>query len=215
MNNTQENYYRVIKPYESNLLHTSSSLMGGAAKCYKECKKVSPYTSSFSVMHMKTKEIYNFDVNNKNMMSNMIGGGDPTNQVVTNTEIKSLQTQIDSLINRVKTLEDKLINVTVPDTQNQMQNPIQSQLPTMNKDESRHSLSAALPSQPQTQLNTNLLQNQTHHTKSLPTQSLLAQSLPTQSLPTQSLHTQSLHTKSLQNQTQYGGFNHDLAKRFI
>ncbi len=174
MNNTQENYYRVIKPYESNLLHVSSSLMGGAAKCYKECKKVSPHSSSFSIMHMKTNQIYDFDVNNK---MSMMGGGDPNNQVVTNTEIKSLQTQIDSLINRVKTLEDKLIHVTGGETQNQTQNPIQSQLHTMNKDESRHSLSAALPSQP----------NQIHQTQSLP----------------------------VQNQTQYGGFNHDLAKRFI
>ncbi len=178
MNNTQENYYRVIKPYESNLLHVSSSLMGGAAKCYKECKKVSPNSSSFSVMHMKTNQIYDFDVNNK---MSMMGGGDPNNQVVTNTEIKSLQTQIDSLINRVKTLEDKLIHVTGGETQNQTQNPIQSQLHTMNKDEGRNSLSAALPSQ----------QNQIHQTQSL----------------------------AAQNQTQYGGFNggfnHDLAKRFI
>ena len=110
MNNTQENYYRVIKPYESNLLHVSSSLIGGASKCYKECKKVSPQSQSFSVMHMKSKQIYDFNVNNTQMM-----GGAQETQVCTNNDIRNLQIQIDSLINRVKTLEDKLALVNTPE----------------------------------------------------------------------------------------------------
>jgi hypothetical protein len=116
MNNTQENYYRVIKPYESNLVHVSSTLMGGAAKCYKECKKVSPQSSAFSVMHMKTKQTYDFNINNTQMM----GGANET-QVCTNNDIRNLQVQIDSLINRVKTLEDKLSLVNNPEKTQQEQ----------------------------------------------------------------------------------------------
>ena len=138
MNNTQENYYRVIKPYESNLVHVSSTLMGGAAKCYKECKKVAPQSSAFSVMHIKSKQIYDFNVNNTQMM-----GGAAETQVCTNNDIRSLQVQIDSLINRVKTLEDKLSPVNNPE--NTQQN---TQLPQTQ------------PSQLNTQLNTQLQQTQ-------------------------------------------------------
>ena len=142
MNNTQENYYRVIKPYESNLVHVSSTLMGGAAKCYKECKKVAPQSSAFSVMHIKSKQIYDFNVNNTQMM-----GGAAETQVCTNNDIRSLQVQIDSLINRVKTLEDKLSPVNDPEKpqQNTQQNT---------------QLSQTQPSQLNTQLNTQLQQTQ-------------------------------------------------------
>jgi hypothetical protein len=97
MNNTQENYYRVIKPYESNILHVSSNLMGGASKCYKEFKKVSPNSSSFSIMHMKSNQIYDFNVNNS-----MTGG------MLPNTDIKKLEIKLDSLEKRIVDLENKV-----------------------------------------------------------------------------------------------------------
>ena len=100
MNNTQENYYRVIKPYESNVVHSSSSLMGGASKCYKECKKVSPYSSGFSVMHMQSNKIYDFEINNI-----MKGGAEST---VGQSEIKRLEGEIDSLKKRIVDLENKV-----------------------------------------------------------------------------------------------------------
>ena len=100
MNNTQEKYYRVIKPYDSNVLHSATSLMGGASKCYKEFKKVSPYSSSFSVIQMQTNKIYDFEVNNI-----MKGGAE---SVVGVTDIKRLENEIDSLKKRIVDLENKV-----------------------------------------------------------------------------------------------------------
>lgn len=100
MNNTQENYYRVIKPYESNVLHSSSTLIGGATKCYKECKKISPSSSGFSVMHMQSNKIYDFEIHN------IMKGG--TNSTVSQSEIKRLEDEINSLRKRIVDLENKV-----------------------------------------------------------------------------------------------------------
>jgi hypothetical protein len=100
MNNTQENFYRIIKPYDSNVLHSSSSLTGGASKCYKELKKVNPNSNCFSLIHMQTNKIYDFEINN------MRGGnGDST---VSQSEIKRLEGEIDSLKKRIVDLENKV-----------------------------------------------------------------------------------------------------------
>ena len=127
MNNTQENYYRVIKPYESNVLHSSSSLMGGASKCYKEFKKVSPYSSGFSVMHMQSNKIYDFEVNN-------IMKGGATETSVGQSEIKRLEGEIDSLKKRIVELENKVNPPqTIPSHPSQLQtNPSQQSQPMQN-----------------------------------------------------------------------------------
>lgn len=122
MNNTQENYYRVIKPYESNVVHSSSSLMGGASKCYKECKKVSPYSSGFSVMHMQSNKIYDFDINNI-----MKGGAEST---VGQSEIKRLEGEIDSLKKRIVDLENKVNPPqAIPSQQSQLNSNASNQVP--------------------------------------------------------------------------------------
>ena len=99
---SEDNLYRVIKPYDSNLLHSSKSLMGGASKCYKEVKKVSPTAKNFSVMHMKSNEIYDFNKNNTNNL-NQMGGG--TNASL--SELESLRNQMTSIEKRIIAIEDK------------------------------------------------------------------------------------------------------------
>ncbi len=57
MSISQENFYRLIKPYDSNLLHVSSTMMGGASKCYKELKKVSPAYAKYIKKNLKLIDI--------------------------------------------------------------------------------------------------------------------------------------------------------------
>ena len=107
-----DNLYRVIKPYDSNLLHSSKSLMGGASKCYKEVKKVSPSASNFSIMHMKSNEIYDFNINNLNQM----GGGPDNSMGGTNaslSDLELLRNQMSSIEKRIIAIENKLPYVIV------------------------------------------------------------------------------------------------------
>jgi hypothetical protein len=103
MNNSQENLYRLIKPYDSNLLHTSSTMMGGASKCYKELKKTSPIATNFSIMHMKTNQIYDFDINNINQNVNQTGGN-----IATLSEMEQVRNYVTSLEKRIIDLENKI-----------------------------------------------------------------------------------------------------------
>jgi hypothetical protein len=104
MNNSQENLYRLIKPYDSNLLHASTTMMGGASKCYKELKKTSPVATNFSIMHMKTNQIYDFDINNTNQNINQTGGG----ATPTFSEMEHLKNYVTSLERRIIDLENKI-----------------------------------------------------------------------------------------------------------
>ena len=99
---SSDNLYRVIKPYDSNLLHSSKSLMGGASKCYKEVKKVSPTAKNFSVMHMKSNEIYDFNINNFNQT-----GGGPNDMGGTNASLSDLEL----LRNQMSSIEKRIISI--------------------------------------------------------------------------------------------------------
>lgn len=103
MNNSQENLYRLIKPYDSNLLHASSTMMGGASKCYKELKKSSQNATNFSIMHMKTNQIYDFDIN-QNQNINQSGGG----TIPTLSEMGEVRNYVASLEKRIIDLENKI-----------------------------------------------------------------------------------------------------------
>jgi len=105
---SEDNLYRVIKPYDSNLLHSSKSLIGGASKCYKEVKKVSPTAANFSVMHMKTNEIYDFNINNN--IKQLGGGADNDNGGINASlsDLEILKNQLLSIEKRVIAIEDKL-----------------------------------------------------------------------------------------------------------
>lgn len=98
MSISQGNFYRLIKPYDSNLLHISSTMMGGASKCYKELKKVTPGANNFSIINTKTNQLYEFDINN----NLQIGGGTTASL----SEIELLKRHIDSLEKRIIKLEN-------------------------------------------------------------------------------------------------------------
>ena len=54
---TNKTAYKVIRPFNSQKLHYSSSLEGGASKCYREVKALMPNSNDFSVMNMSTNEL--------------------------------------------------------------------------------------------------------------------------------------------------------------
>ena len=53
----------MVRPYTSQKLHFSSTLEGGASKCYREVKTVMPSSTDFSVMNMTTNELYDYKLN--------------------------------------------------------------------------------------------------------------------------------------------------------
>jgi hypothetical protein len=123
MSISQENFYRLIKPYDSNLLHVSSTMMGGASKCYKELKKVSPGVKNFSIINTKTNQLYEFDINNNLQM----GGGNLPGTVASLSEIELLKRHIESLEKRIIKLEDD-INNNMDKPQQQTQQQTQQQI---------------------------------------------------------------------------------------
>lgn len=54
--------YRLIKPYQSDKVYESSSIMHGAGKCYKEIIKSNSNTPEFSIMEINSNQIYDFKV---------------------------------------------------------------------------------------------------------------------------------------------------------
>jgi len=98
---TNKTAYKVIRPYTSQKLHFSSSLEGGASKCYREVKNLMPDSTDFSVMNMTTNELYDYKLNKT---LNQSGG------ILPSLDIKKLEDKMESLERRVKTLEDKSEN---------------------------------------------------------------------------------------------------------
>ena len=101
---TNKTAYKVIRPYTSQKLHFSSSLEGGASKCYREVKSLMPNSSDFSVMNMTTNELYDYKLNKIPAQN----GG-----ILPSLDIKKLEDKMESLEKRVKTLEDKNMPVHV------------------------------------------------------------------------------------------------------
>ena len=102
----QENLYRVVKPYDSNILHSSHSLMGGASKCYKEIKKISPSAGEFSVIQMNTNQVYDFNINNQLPQHGGMNGTVGT--TATLSELEALKVQYKSLEKRIIDIENKM-----------------------------------------------------------------------------------------------------------
>ena len=96
---TNKTAYKVIRPFTSQKLHFSSSLEGGASKCYREVKSLMPNSTNFSVMNMTTNELYDYKLNK---IPNQLNGG-----ILPSLDIKKLEEKMESLEKRVKTLEDK------------------------------------------------------------------------------------------------------------
>jgi hypothetical protein len=109
--------YRLVKPYQSDKVYESSSIMHGAGKCYKELKKTNSNTPEFSIMDINTNHIYDFKVSpspkmifNKNpdellkTQQNQEGGND-LNDINDINKINELKNIITDLRSRIEKLE--------------------------------------------------------------------------------------------------------------
>jgi len=97
---TNKTAYKVVRPFTSQKIHFSSSLDGGASKCYREVKTVMPASTDFSVMNMTTNELYDYKLNKVPSQQSQNGG------ILPSLDIKKLEEKMESLERRVKTLED-------------------------------------------------------------------------------------------------------------
>ena len=121
MNSNAKKFYKIINPYQSNIVHASSTLIGGANKCYRELKQTLGSGTDFSIMDVYSNDIYKFEKNHK------LHGGMPN--VLPSGDIISLNQKISSLEKRIISLEDKL-NLSHP-TQMSKELPRES-LPSTN-----------------------------------------------------------------------------------
>lgn len=104
--------YRLIKPYQSNKVYESTSIMHGAGKCYKELKNKNISCNSFSIIDINSNNIYDFKLNKDNNYNELLlnkteqKGGN-----LNSSNVLELKTQIEHLNDRVKLLEDKLLQL--------------------------------------------------------------------------------------------------------
>lgn len=105
--------YKVIRPYTSQKLHYSSSLEGGASKCYREVKTSMPNSNNFSIMNMTTNEIMDYAMN-KLPTQQQNGGIMPT------LDMKKLEDRMESLEARIKKIEDQNNGIKIEDQNNGM-----------------------------------------------------------------------------------------------
>jgi hypothetical protein len=108
-----ENLYKVILPFNSHLVHSSSSINGGASKCYKEIKNQMGGVDLFAIMNINSNKVYNFQTksnNNLNKNSNNTMNINNSNQnggFISNlNEIRSMNEQIKMLESRIISLEN-------------------------------------------------------------------------------------------------------------
>ena len=106
-----ENLYKVILPFNSHLVHSSSSINGGASKCYKEIKNQTGGVDLFSIMNINSNKVYNFQTksnNNLNKNNSMnINNSNQNGGFLSNlNEIRSMNEQIKMLESRIISLEN-------------------------------------------------------------------------------------------------------------
>jgi hypothetical protein len=218
MSISQENFYRLIKPYDSNLLHVSSTMMGGASKCYKELKKVSPSANKFSIINTKSNQLYEFDINNNLQM----GGGGLPGTVASLSEIELLKRRIDSLEKRIIKLEDdqNKDNGNNNEQQNEGNGTNANVLGTNNNEigVSLMGMPKTLPPQ-RPQLMPPMMQsthqpNQLQHMSSMmqPSQQMQPMNQMNQMNQMQQINQMNQLNQSQRQQT---GFNQELARKFI
>jgi len=106
---TYKSLYRLVKPYQSDKVYESSSIMHGAGKCYKELKKTNLNTQEFSIIDINTNQLYDFKVSSS---PNMIFHKNPDellqtqeNQNGGNNYINELKNKITELTLRIEKLE--------------------------------------------------------------------------------------------------------------
>ena len=209
---SEDNLYRVIKPYDSNLLHSSKSLMGGASKCYKEVKKVSPTAKNFSVMHMKSNEIYDFNINNFNQM-----GGGPNDMGGTNaslSDLELLRNQMSSIEKRIIAIENKLNMPNINEMNNMndnmndnMNNNMNNVSPNQNNQNNQNN-----QINPINPINQNNQINPNSQIQKKPIEQLMQQNVS--NMPNQNIMRQNINQRpNLVNQQQFGnGFDNQSTK---
>ena len=95
--------YRLVKPYQSDKVYESSSIMHGAGKCYKELKKTNSNTPEFSIMDINTNQIYDFKVSSS---PKMIFNKNP-DELLKTQQIQQNQTQEGgNIINEINEIND-------------------------------------------------------------------------------------------------------------
>lgn len=113
-----KNLYRLVKPYQSDKVYESTTLMHGAGKCYKEIKKTNTNTTDFSIMDINSNQIYDFKISpspkmelrknpdellNQNLNENFNQNGGTQN------EIQELKNKMQEILMRIEKLEQKNI----------------------------------------------------------------------------------------------------------
>jgi hypothetical protein len=88
--NQIKSLYRLVKPYQSDKVYESSSIMHGAGKCYKELKKTNSNTPEFSIMDINTNHIYDFKISPS---PKMILQKNPDELLPTQQTLQTFQTQ--------------------------------------------------------------------------------------------------------------------------
>jgi len=104
-----KNIYRLVKPYQSKKVYEASTFMHGANKCYKELKKNNVNCDSFTIMNMNDNSLYNFNMNKKPTM--LLEHNDPSQLLNINQSGGSGGDELLLLKNKIKELEDRIINL--------------------------------------------------------------------------------------------------------
>jgi len=111
---TYKSLYRLVKPFQSDKVYESSSIMHGAGKCYKELKKTNSNTPEFSIMDINSNQIYEFKVSpspqmilkkNPDELLNNAQLLNQENQNGGNNDINELKNKITELTSRIEKLE--------------------------------------------------------------------------------------------------------------
>ena len=103
---SQQKYYRVVRPYDSNMVHSSTTLEGGAGKCFKEIMKVQPNSTDFSILDLYGNEVFDFNVNKPPISQELLLQGQVAN--LTLDDVKKMIDRINNLEQRIISLENNL-----------------------------------------------------------------------------------------------------------
>ena len=109
-----ENLYKVILPFNSHLVHSSSSINGGASKCYKEIKNQTGGVDLFSIMNINSNKVYNFQTKSNNNLNNFNKNSNNTmniNNSNQNGGFLSNLNEIRSMNEQIKILESRIISL--------------------------------------------------------------------------------------------------------
>lgn len=100
---SQQYYYKLVRPFESNNVYLASSLMSGAGKCFKEVLRAMPDTTEFSIIDINSNEVFDFNINPPPISQELLQAKLESN--VSLEDIKELRDKINNLERRILKLE--------------------------------------------------------------------------------------------------------------